>query len=243
MEGLPTSYQYDMDVDWHDTDGAGVARASSVFRYLQSAANLQMHTCRPSNEELRLQGQAFVVTRFAADFLLPVRAYERVTAKTWALESRGVSFGRCYSLMRGHEVAVLAQSVCALLDVQTGRPLPVTAFHPGFSFEEPHREPLPLRLRMPLDYDLEQVGEYRVTYADTDFNNHMNNTRYPDMLADFLPMQGRRFRSITLNFQKEAPAGSTLRVSLAKVEDTYYFRTLREDGATNIEAAVILTEE
>ena len=71
-EALPRSYCYDLQVDFHDTDSDGILRPSAAFRYMQSAADLQMHTCGPSNEELRKKGQAFVVTRFAVNFAAPI---------------------------------------------------------------------------------------------------------------------------------------------------------------------------
>ena len=81
-----------------------------------------------------------------------------------------------------------------------------------------------------------------MTYDRVDVNRHMNNTNYPDMLAEFLPMEGRRVRRMILNFQKEAPMKECLTVRRAFADDTYYFRTLREDGTVNIEAEVTLTE-
>lgn len=237
---LPRRYAYDINVDFHDTDSLGMVRPSAVFRYMQSAANLQMHVCGPSNEKLHEMGQAFVVTRFAVSLNKPLYAYENVRAETWALESRGVSFGRYYRLVRNDELVAEAQSVCALLSRDTGRPLPVSAFEPGFTFDTPPQTPLPLRFRMPHDDAFAEVGNYRVTYGDTDFNRHMNNTRYPDMLADFLPMEGHRFRSVILNFQKEAPLGAVLRILHAEEAGIHYFRTYRPDGTLNIEAAVTL---
>ena len=241
-EALPRSYCYDLQVDFHDTDSDGILRPSAAFRYMQSAADLQMHTCGPSNEELRKKGQAFVVTRFAVNFAAPIFAYEDIHVESRALESRGVTFGRYYCLMRRGVTVAEAQSVCALLDIGSGRPLPVSSFHPGFANGDMPEHPLTLRFALPAIEEFSEVGTYCVTYGDTDFNKHMNNTRYPDMLANFLPMDGMRFASVILNFQKEAPRDTVLRILHAEKAGIHYFRTLRPDGSVNVEASVKLTE-
>ena len=86
------------------------------------------------------------------------------------------------------------------------------------------------------------VGAYNVTYADTDQNNHMNNTRYPDMYSNFLPLSGKRIERITISYMNEAPAGDLLTVQRAEAMGAYYFRTLRSDGKINSEAEIRLTD-
>ena len=72
----------------------------------------------------------------------------------------------------------------------------------------------------------------------------MNNTRYPDMLCDFLPdLSAFRVRGMAISFLHEAAARATLRIFAARDTedpDRYWFRTLREDGQINIEASVTL---
>ena len=236
----PKNYGYTLSSDCHDTDAEGFLRPSSVLRYLQTAANLQLHHCGPTNEELREHGQAFVLTRIALEFLEPIGAYEELYAQTWGLESRGFSFGRCYRLSKDGKTVARAQSVWALLDIKDKKPLPVKAFDAGFGTDAPFKDPLPLRMRMPQDELFCEVGQHRVSYAETDVNRHMNNTCYPDMLVDYLPKAGNRVRSMTVNFCREAPSGECLTVHRAESDGKYFFRTYRQDGLVNIEASVEL---
>lgn len=234
-------YAYSLVSDCHDTDAEGFLRPSAILRYMQTAANLQMHEYGPTNEELRTSGQAFVLTRLALDFIKPIGAYEALCAQSWGLDSRGFSFGRCFCLSKKDgEMLARAQSVWALIDIENKKPLPVAAFNPGFGTDAPFEDPLPLRMHLPPEELFCEVGHHRVSYAETDANRHMNNTCYPDILVNFLPLEGKRVQTMTLNFCREAPRGERLTVLMAEGEERYFFRTYREDGLVNIEAAVTL---
>jgi acyl-ACP thioesterase len=90
--------------------------------------------------------------------------------------------------------------------------------------------------------NLTDVGTYQVTYGTVDQNRHMNNTTYPDMYSSFLPLNSKRFKSITINYANEAPMGEVLRVQKGDYDGIYYFRTIRSDGKINSEAEIELTD-
>ena len=87
-----------------------------------------------------------------------------------------------------------------------------------------------------------KVGEFVVRYADVDQNRHMNNTRYPDMYSNFLPLEGKRIKSMSIAYLNEAPLGDILTVQMAESGGLFYFRTLRSDGKINSEAEIELTD-
>ena len=93
---------------------------------------------------------------------------------------------------------------------------------------------------------MEVVGTRSIVYSDLDFNRHMNNTRYPDMICDFLPsMDGRWVTALSLSYLREAAFGDTLTVSRATAEgggERYLIRTTRPDGAVCLEALVELSD-
>ena len=129
----------------------------------------------------------------------------------------------------------------ALINTETRALVRVNDFELGLDTHEPHSLAL-TRFTMPTA--IREVGTYTVNYGDLDQNRHMNNTRYPDMYSNFLPLDGMRIRSISINYKNEAPRGERLRVERADAMDgkTFYFRTLREDGQVNTEAEIELEE-
>ena len=109
----------------------------------------------------------------------------------------------------------------------------------NFECDEPLEFDVPKSIRIPEAVHL--AGEHTVTYSDTDTNGHMTNTRYPELICNFIPdIKDRRVAYLAINFLAEAPTETPLKVYLSRYDDTAYIRTLRPDGTKNIEAEMIL---
>ena len=234
-------FRTNLTTDIHDVDYNGLVRTSSLMKYIQSAAQTQLTLNGMSYDELKDMKRAFILSRIKMEFTEPVRAYDKLTAVTYPCESRGYSFLRCYALEKNGRTIGRAVSIWALIDTETRSLVKVNDFELGLETHEPHTLALS-RFTMPAS--VKEVGTYTVNYGDTDQNRHMNNTRYPDMYSNFLPLDGKRIKTMSINYQNEAPMGERLRIQRADGLDgyTYYFRTIREDGKVNTEAEILLED-
>ncbi len=229
----------EVTVDPHDVDYNGVARASSVMRYIQSAAEAQLTEGGMSYEELRARGRAFLLSRIRLEIDEPLYEFRRLRAVSYPSESRGYSFFRCYRLEAEGVTVARAISVWALVDTETKGLVRVNDFELGIT----PLPPINMEIgRIKLPDTLADVGGYGVHYGDVDRNMHMNNTRYPDMYSNFLPLRNKRIKAITVNYQKEAKIGDKLRVLRTEQGGFYYFRTVRSDGFVNSEAEIELCD-
>ena len=233
---------------WHDTDGDGVIRPSALLVYMQETANIQ---CREYGMDLtdlhHIHGKGFLLSRMMVRVFAPIRAYEDIEVRTWCIDNRGFNFIRCFAVYRGEEQMALAVSHWALIDIKEKKMLRTTDFRRDFPYGElPDDTQLPGRVRIPNSLELEAVGSRTIVYSDLDFNRHMNNTRYPDMICDFLPsMDGKWVTSLSLSYLREAAFGDTLTVHRASVEgdgERYLMRTTRPDGTVCLEAEIGLAE-
>ena len=230
-------YSKNIEVDIHDVDFNGIARTSSLMRYIQSAAQSQLTDNGLSYDALKSKKRAFILSRIKMEFTESVRAYERLSATTFPCDSRGYSFLRCYSLLRDGKTIGRAVSVWALIDTDTRSLVKVSDFELGLETYSP----LDIALtRIAHPTEMITVGTYTVTYGATDQNRHMNNTVYPDMYSNFLPLENKRRESISISYLAEAPAGDVLTVQRGYLDGVYYFRTLRSDGKINSEAEIRL---
>ena len=227
-------------INSHDEDPDGVIRASAVMRYLQEAANLQLQTLGPSGADLRRQGQAFLLSRVAAELYAPLHGYETVTSETWSAGSRGFSFFRCHALYRDGVLVARAKTTWALIDIATRKLLRASAYHPNFDDNPPFEEPFEEHFTVPHTEELTDLGTHTVVYPECDVNRHINNTNYPDLFADKLAMDGKRVTSFAVNYYNEAPLHETLRIYGTAHSDVHLLRSLRSDGKINAEARLVL---
>ena len=223
-------------VDAHDTDFAEIARPAALLRYMQSAANMQLHTLGPTNEELLSKGQAFVLSKVRIVFHRPIFAYDNIVAHTWSCESKGYSFHRCFSITKESETVAEAASVWALVDIQTRKPIRVEEFHPNFTDDAPITPDVPPRIQIP--NELDEIGVHKVAYSETDRNRHMNNVRYLDMISDFMDMEELLWEKASFSFLNEAKTGEVLRIFKKTVGDEHFFKSICQSGKTNIEAYI-----
>lgn len=233
-------FSKDIEVDIHDVDYNGVARLSSLMKYIQTAAQTQLTTNGMSYEQLKEMGRAFILSRITMEFTETVRAYDRLTAVTFPCDSRGFSFLRCYALERDGVRIGRAASVWALIDVETRKLQRVESFELGLETYKPHELAIG---RFSIPHTLTEVGTYTVGYGETDQNLHMNNTKYPDIYSTFLPLTDKRIHTITISYLNEAPFGERLTVYRTMDDDgVYYMRTVRADGKINTEAQIFLVD-
>lgn len=234
-------YSTQFEILSHDTGHNGEVYPSAICRYFQETADRQMRADGPTYSELIAQGYSFVLSRLNIKIYGVLHAYDKVTVQTWGHNPpRGVSFERYYQMYRGDELIAETASVWALLNLNTAALCRVGEVELHYGSDEPL--PLSCRFRLPA-VAFEEVGVHTVRYADVDINNHMNNTRYPDMLCDFLPEIDRlHITGVQIHYLAEAPLGESLTVRRALTEEdghpVVWFETLRTDGSCNIRARI-----
>ncbi len=229
-------------INSHDCDFNGAVKPSAILRYMHETANLQMNKYGPSNEQLRADNKAFILSKINLSFYRTLHTFDIIRVETWAVESKGASFYRCSRVFKGSDLIAEMVAVFALINIAEKKLCRVTDVTFGFDTEPTMLElDLPARFKIPEGTDLRLIGEYTVNYSDTDMNMHMNNTNYLDVYCDYLP-DNKHNRVITavINYQAEAPLGESVKIYRGRDGDgAYYFRTVRGDGSVNSESLIM----
>ncbi len=234
-------YQENYNVKFHDTDVNEVIGVSQLLKLMQETSMRHMRARKPSYEELFNDKKAFVLSSIRLEIYNQIYAYEDIVAKTWACPSRGFSFLRSYSIEKNGEIMAEANTAWALISTEAKRLYKVTDVDlSNYDTEEALTLENPLRIRIPTEAKLSLAGEYTVRYTDTDLNGHMNNTNYPDMLINCMANPDKmRVKSIAISFISEIKRGDSVKIYTVKIDGKHYFRSVKEDGSTNIEAEII----
>ncbi|MBQ7365041.1 MAG: hypothetical protein IJW46_05545, partial [Clostridia bacterium] len=187
--------------------------------------------------------KAFLLSRVSMKLTRPLRAFEAVTATTWAGGGKGASFYRCGELAVGDEVVGRLVSLWALLDLETFRLCRVRDVKLGVESLEEYPIEIPAHLRFPQELTLVEVGSRRIYNSDIDLNGHMNNTNYPNMLCDFIPgIESMTVSEFSIGYLHEAKLGETVTVYHASLGNTHYVRTVLPNGSVNAEG-IFVTED
>ena len=241
-------FTYKIKTNWHDTDANRCVRPSKILEYMQETANRQCEYSGLPLEKLRDEkGLAFILGALSMNIYQPLHAYEDIEVNTWCKEAKSYIFMRYFEIMRGEEKIAEAATTWVLIDINNKtmvRASSVDFFDGKFYYDEPVDPSVLLpKAKIAKDATLFEVGKRKICYSDIDYNMHMNNTRYPDMLCDFLTEmteERHRISSLSLSYLKESRLGATLTVTRSErgEDGTVSVRTLNESGETCLEALV-----
>ena len=235
-------FSIDYTTRWHDTDAYRRVRPTAVLVYMQETSNRHVAEGGMSLDELRdKKGLAFILSKIRIVFHRPLAAFEDIKVETFTCPSKGYASTRCFRVLAGDEVVAEADTLWALVDINSKNLRKTEEAGYAFDDEEPLSLDLPTRTRAPSSVIMEEVAKRAIVYSDIDYNMHMNNTRYPDMLCDYLPLEEvSRLRGLCLSYLHEAAFGDTITILRGKADDTYYFRTVNGAGTVCLEALMVM---
>ena len=158
---------------------------------MQETANRQCECSGLPLERLRDEkGLAFILGALSMNIYKSLHAYEEIEVRTWCKEAKGYIFMRYFDILRDGEKIAEASSTWVLIDLNTKTMVRASAYdflNGCFYYDEPiDPEILLPKARIAKDAPLFEVGKRKICYSDIDYNMHMNNTHYPDMLCDHL---------------------------------------------------------
>ena len=226
-------------VKWHDTDAHRTVRPSEILVYMQECANLQLERSGLSLDALRDERKlAFILSKIKIIFYKKLYAYDNISVRTWTCENRGFTFIRCFDIHRGEELIAEAISFWALVDLEDRKLIKNEDFDLGVESDPALEIAVPRRIK-PASAEFAALGTRDIRYSDIDYNMHRNNTKYPDMLCDFMPIDKvGSISEMTLEFLRESALGDTLSFLCATEGADFYFKTVNSAGDACLSAKI-----
>ena len=223
-----------------------------IVEYMQEAANRQCESSNLPLEWLRDEkGLAFILGAISINIYKPLHAYDEIEVSTWCKESKSYIFNRYFDILRDGELIAEASSTWVLIDLNSKSMVRASAHEElwkNFFYHDPIDQAVLLpKAKIAKDAPLFEVGKRKIMYSDIDYNMHMNNTHYPDMVCDYLDEMvdennAYRVSGMSLSYLKESPLGATLTVTRGEMREdgTIEVRTLNENGEACLEAVAKL---
>lgn len=236
--GYPPQYTMPGHVGTFDGDQHRHLKPSSILKYQQEAGELHLSGGNMSYSQLYENGLVFVLSRTSCKIYRPLILGEDFQLTTWHRENKGAQFIRCYRFVDGNgETVADSVTIFAMIDPHTHRVLRPKAFFEKYDIHmQPEQQvgaPDPGKLSIP--DGLPQAGVHTVCYSDTDYNAHLNNTVYADLLTDYLPggMDGRVLTGYQISFLREAREGENIAIHAGadeSGENAFLFRGVTQRG-------------
>ena len=240
-------YGYKSSINVYNVDMNRKARPAGLLREMQECGSRQMADQKPSYDELMDKGQALMLSRL--DMIIPkeVSLDEAIEVFTWPCPSVRATFLRNYLVRKKGETAAMISSQWILVNSETRKIMKVDEVDFSNYTMDEYVDVMPgskFKISREDADAMEKVGSKTVRLSDADYNGHMNNTKYVDMLCDYIPeleAGTHRVTAMRIHFSKEAPIGETIEIKMLRTsDDKYLFRTFRSDGELNVEAEFTL---
>ena len=208
----------------YDIISNGTHKLSSVYKYFQQIAGDDLDAIGVTYESLLEKGMVFVLARMKTVFYKPLKKNEVLTLCTCHRKVKGASFIRDYLLTKDGNTVSETSSFWVLMDINSRklcRPSVLNSemYEPVelISFEIDERFSFP-------DGIVKSKYQYTVAFSDIDENNHMNNTRYPDICMDaikFVP-ENMYVSEILIDYLSEARLGDVLELEYSLIQENGY---------------------
>ena len=208
-------YHQQFEINGSAVDCFGRLKPAMILFYAQEVAGNHFARLSMDYESLKQRNLFWAITRTKVQILRLPRLGETIRLETWPMPTTRVAYPRFVVAYdeNGNEVFKV-MSLWVLMDLQSR-----AMVLPGKSGIEVAGTLRGNELTLPgaiVPKAMENTRSRTVCFTDLDRNNHMNNTRYLDWIADLLPGAFHRehpFREFTVCYHSEAMEGETLDLS------------------------------
>ena len=223
-------------IETYDVQPNGIIKISSLFKLFQKAAGDDFDKTGMTYEVLREHGIVFVLTKNTVHFFDDIKKFDEITITTYPRGTRGVSFLRDYDVYVNGKRVAYASSTWLLLDINNRRLLRPCALDSIGSVPTELDNMIEIEDKR-IKFSTEILGKTdvrKVYYSHIDYNGHMNNTFYPEIVFDYLPDEYKntlKDKLISVYYVTELMKDETYEV-YTKYDD-HEFMVLAKNPVTN----------
>ena len=199
-------YSKSFTISNNDVDKDFKLKTSAIFRYFQDIALLATEDLGVDSISLSKRNIDWVITRMSVDIKRLPDCDEEVTVFTYPGKDMAMLYPRYFFVKdKKGEVIIRSSSIWALIDNISRKVIvdrEVISKLPGESVDD--QLSLPEKVAVP--EELKFVEKRTIHFSDLDFNSHMNNVRYVELLMDVNDStfyETHKLSSLTLNYMKE----------------------------------------
>ena len=190
----------------NDVDSNFELKVSAIFRLFQDVALLATSDLGVDSMSLSKRNIDWVITRMMVEIKRLPKCNEQICVYTYPGKDMAMLYPRYFFIKDAQgEIIIRSSSIWCLID-NDSRKVIVDKDVIKKLPEETHESQLPFPEKISLPVDSRFIEKRVIHYSDLDFNTHMNNVRYIELLMDVHDSsfhKEHQVKSITLNYLKE----------------------------------------
>lgn len=216
-----------VEVRAFDCDMTKGLTPSAMLKIMEEIADKHCSSMGYSYDVLLNDGVVFLLTSAQIKVHRAPKLREELKVTTWQRCIKGVQYIRDTEFLDLQGNCVI-ESTCAwiLADPVNHKIKRPTDYKGGEVVpSQPERELFGGgRVKISLPEEKEKVANRTVVFSDVDYNHHLNNTRYADIITDFVPNLGKDVEicELDLVFAGEAYLGEDIEIFRTKIEENTY---------------------
>ena len=181
-------YTFDSRIRYSETDSEGKLNMASLLNYFQDCSTFHSQDVGLGVDYFKEVHQVWVLSSWQIVVERYPKLYEHITIGTQPYDMKGFLGYRNFAMMtKEGEYLARANSIWSLLNLDTGKPVPVSqemAQKYGIG-EKLEMEYAPRKISVPEGGVSGEAIVVKQHHLDT--NHHVNNGQFVDMAMDFLP--------------------------------------------------------
>lgn len=210
---MKTINTYEYSAVPENTDFNGRITIPSLCGQMISAISQNIRVEGYGLDVMARENRSWILIRSAFEVDFRPELYSSIYISVWPVLGRGLTYYRCVRATdgMGKELGRGTTEWC-VIDKSTRKPVVPGIEDSTAGMDIPCMSPRRIR-----DFSPEVVNLRRIGYTDCDFNGHLNNMRYVDMMFDMLPDRiaaGQMPIRIDVNYKHEALRGTDISTGL-----------------------------
>ena len=201
-------------------------RVNNIIGYLIETSNYQSKECGISNEYLMSKVYTWMLYKWKIKIFRKPKSFEKIKVKTWASDFKTINAFREFEIYVCDEKILEASSIFLLIDIKKRKAIRIPeTIAEAYGINDKKIFKKIDRINEPKDRETINKFDYIIQKRDIDFNNHVNNSVYLELIHEALPdeFSDIKFDEIVVNYMKELEYKDKIVIDLYKDDFDFYF--------------------
>lgn len=204
----------------------GEVKINHLVNYLIETSSYQSIELGLDNEKLLDMGYTWMIYKWKIKIKRYPRSHEKIKIKTWASGFRNINAFREFEIYCGDEKILEASAIFLLIDLENRKPIKIPeGIAKIYGCNDNRIFKSIKRINEPENLEILNRFSYRILQADLDFNDHVNNSVYLELIYEAMDkdLSQVKFKEISVNYINELKLGDEIIIDSYREEDRFYF--------------------